>query len=83
MNKQLDRYEKMLSRLPIIADWVIHNGVDVVIMPNYEATVKAKRPMVDVSYCMTKALNNSVLFTTQWNKNKFHPSKLANSIWVK
>ena len=76
-----DKYEKMLIRLPIMADWVEFKGDTVVIMPNYEATKKANKPMVDVSYCMTRALNNSVLYTVQWDKSKFSPSPLASSKW--
>lgn len=72
-----DRHKEMLMRVPDLCDWVTHKGEDVVIMPNYEATVKANKPMVDVSHCMTKALNGIVLYTTQYNKKKFGKSKLS------
>lgn len=76
--KNTDRFEKMLLNVPYIADWVNYKGEDVVIMPNYEATKKANKPMVDVCYCMTKALHDSVLYTVQYDKNKFKRSRLSN-----
>lgn len=69
--------EKMLLNLPIVFDWVEFKGETVFAGINYEATKKAGRPMVDISYCATRALNNVVLFTTQWDKNKFKPSHLT------
>lgn len=73
-----NRYERMLLKLPIACDWVEYKGEVCVAQINYEATVKAGRPMVDLSYCMTKALNQCILKTVQWDKNKFklNPIKL-------
>lgn len=72
---------RMLMRLPVCIDWVNYKGEDVVIQWNVEATEKAKKPMVDVSYCMTKALNQVILETVQWDKKKFKPSRLGNAKW--
>jgi len=72
-----DPVNKMLLRLPIVFDWVEFKGETVFIGVNYERTAKAKKPMVDVFYCATKALNDVVLFTTQWDKSKFKPSRLG------
>ena len=74
---ETDPINKMLLRLPFAVDWVEYNGETVVAQINYEATKKAKRPMVDISYCMTRALNQNIMFTCQWDKNKFKPSKLG------
>lgn len=65
---------KMLLKLPIVFDWVKFKDETVFMGINYEATQKAKKPMVDIFYCATQALNNNVLLTTQWDKNKFKPS---------
>lgn len=73
----MDNAKNMLMRVPDLCDWVNYKGEDVVIMPNYEATKKARKPMVDVSYCMTKALNGSVLKTVQYDKSIFLKSKLS------
>ena len=75
----MDRFEKMLMRLPIAVDWVNYKGIDLVAQINYEATVKAGRPMVDLSYCMTKALNQFIDQTVQWDKSKFKPSRLGSN----
>lgn len=72
-----DLVGKMLLRLPIVFDWVEFKGETVFMGVNYEASKKAKKPMVDIFYCATRALNHLVLFTTQWDKNKFKPSKLS------
>ncbi len=67
----------MLLRLPIVFDWVKFKGETVFMGINYERTIKSKKPMVDIFYCATEALNDKVLFTTQWDKNKFAPSHLG------
>lgn len=72
---------KMGMKLPFAVDWVEYKGETVVAQFNYEASQKAKRPMVDISYCMTRALNQTILFTCQWDKNKFKPSRLASQ-WL-
>lgn len=67
------RFENMLLRLPIACDWVSFKDEVVVAQINYEATKKAGKPMMDLSYCMTKALNQVILKTVQWDKKKFKP----------
>jgi len=71
------RVDEMLMKLPICVDWVEYKGETCVAQWNYEATKKARKPMVDISYCMTEALNQNIMFTVQWDKNKFKPSKLG------
>lgn len=72
------KMNRMLARLPIVFDWVEFKGETVFAGINYEASQKAGRPMMDIFYCATRALNNVVLFTTQWDKSKFSPSRLSN-----
>lgn len=76
MNKMKKNTEKMLMRLPVCMDWVNYKGEDVVVQWNFEATEKAGKPMVDISYCMTEAFNQIILKTVQWDKKKFKPSIL-------
>lgn len=68
----------MLNKLPIACDWVEYKGEVLVAQVNFEATKKAKRPMVDLSYCMTKAHNQIIDKTVQWDKKKFKPSILTS-----
>lgn len=80
----LNKTDKMLMKLPIVFDWVNFKGETVFAQINYEATQKAGKPMMDISYCATRALNQTILFTTQWDKNKFTPSHLtSNKSWQK
>lgn len=76
-----DQINKMLLKLPFALDWVEYKGETVVAQINFEATVKANKPMLDISYCMTRALNQVILFTCQYDKNKFKPSALGFSKW--
>ena len=73
----MDNTEKMLMRLPIVFDWVSFKDEVVFAQINYEATQKAGKPMMDISYCATRALNQNIMFTTQWDKNKFKPCHLG------
>lgn len=68
---------RMVSKLPLVFDWVEFKGDTVFAGFNVERSMTAKKPMMDIFYCATRALNNVVLFTTQWDKSKFKPSKLA------
>lgn len=56
--------------------WIHYKGEECVACVNYERSLKAKRPMIDISYCMTKALNNIVLQTVAFNPKHFAKSKL-------
>jgi hypothetical protein len=71
--------DKIIDNLPIVFDWVNYKGEDVVASINIDRTKKAKRPMMDISYCMTQAFNNVHLKTVRFDKNKFRKSKLQNS----
>lgn len=73
---------RMVEKLPVTFDWVEFKGETVFAGFNYEASVKARKPMMDIFYCATRALNHVVLFTTQWDKSKFKPSGLSNE-WRK
>lgn len=72
---------KMLMNLPVCLDWVNYKGEDIVIQWNYQATQKAGKPMVDISYCMTKALNQEIDQTVQWDNRHFKPSQLGSTKW--
>ena len=63
--------DKLISKLPIVYDWVNYKGEDVVASINIERTLKAKKAMMNISYCMTKAFNNIHLKTVMFNKKHF------------
>lgn len=63
--------EKSIEKLPFIFDWVFYKEEKVVAKLNFEASEKAKKPMFDICYCMTKAMNDIVMKTVQFDKNKF------------
>lgn len=71
------KIKRMTEKLPFIFDWVEFNGETMFAGFNYDASLKAGKPMFDIYYCATRALNDVVLFTTQFDKNKFKPSKLS------
>ena len=74
--------EQKLLKLPIVFDWVEYKGEVVFAGINYKESERVGRPMMDIYYCATQALNNNVLKTVQWDKKKFQPSKLAhNKTW--
>lgn len=73
----MDKTTNMLLKLPFALEWVVYKGVDLVAQINYEATKKAGKPMLDLSYCMTRALNQSIDKTVQWDKSKFKESRFG------
>ena len=73
-----ENIKRMTDKLPIILDWCEYKGEVVVAQFNYERSEKAKKPMMDISYCMTRALNQVVLETVQYDKRKFRPCHLTS-----
>lgn len=69
--------EQKLLKLPIAFDWVVFKGDTVFAGVNYPETERVGRPMVDIYYCATQAMNGNVLKTVQWDKSKFKPSPLS------
>lgn len=71
--------EPMFKRLPFCVDWVSYKGEIFFAMVNYDASIKAKKPMIDLCYCATRGLNGQVLKTVQYDKKKFEPCRLTHS----
>ena len=67
-DKQLER---MAYRLPVYFDWVEYKGERCVAQFNWERSKIAKKPMMDISICMTRALNQNIIKTVQYDKSKF------------
>lgn len=70
--------EKIIEELPFVFDWVKYKGKDVVAQINIEASKKAGKPMFDISFCMTRAMNQVILKTVQFDKSKFEKSHLSD-----
>jgi hypothetical protein len=68
---------RMVKKLPIVFDWVEFKGETMFAGFNYDRSLEAGKPMFDMFYCATRALNHCALFTTQFDKNKFKPSRLG------
>ena len=64
---------------PIIFDWVEYKGETMFAGINYERSIQAKRPMLDLYLCATRALNANVIKTVQYDKNKFKRSHLSST----
>lgn len=77
-----DPVYKMTQRSGVSDGWILYKGTHVFAQINYERSKKANRPMYDISYCATKALNGIVLFCCQYNKKHFKkatPCPLTNT----
>lgn len=64
--------------IPIYPCWIEYKGETFVSQLNFERTADAGKPMFDLSYCMTKALNQCIMKTVQYDKSKFIISRLEN-----
>lgn len=69
--KAQDRIDKMFLKLPVVYDWYDYKGETFFVMINREATEKAGKPMMDLCYCATRAMNGLVLKTVQFDKKNF------------
>lgn len=56
--------------------WANYKGDDCVACVNYEKSISCGRPIIDISYCMTKAMNNNVMFSVNFDPEHFTKSKL-------
>ncbi len=66
--------EAALLKLPLFCfNWCEYKGKTYHAMINWEATVKAKRPMLDLSACLTY---NKPLITVAYHKKKIKDSPL-------
>lgn len=56
-----------------VMDWVEYKGEKLVACLNWEESVKGQKPVLDLSYCMTTALNDCMYIHKGilWNPKKF------------
>lgn len=62
-----------LAQVPFTADWITYKGGTVYFaMLNFEKSLKAHRPIIDLCYCATAGLiNGRVLKTVNYKKEHF------------
>jgi hypothetical protein len=75
-DKILAGVPKYILECPISAQWLEFKGETYFGMLNYEASLKARRCMIDLSYCATRAFNGIVIKTVQYSGKHFKKSKL-------
>lgn len=56
--------------------WIKYKGVHCVGMVNIEKSLNARRPIIDIHYCMTQAHNGIVEKSVNFNPEYFKPSHL-------
>lgn len=56
-----------------VLEWVEYKGEKLVAVLNYEESEKRQKPILDLSYCMTTALNDCMYIykNVLWNPKKF------------
>lgn len=62
---------QFIVNCPVAFEWWYYDEVQIFAGINYERSVSAKKPMIDIHYCATKALNGVVLKTVQYDKKRF------------
>jgi len=77
MESKLDIPEFLQDdRLPWLK-WVQYKGKECVADVDYQKSIKAHRPIINIHYCMTKAMNGKIEKTVNFNPDFFKPSKLG------
>ena len=60
-----------LDGCPLVSGWCRYNGRIFFADLNYEESEKAQKPIFDLAYCATKALNGIYLLRREWDSKKF------------
>jgi hypothetical protein len=64
-------YPKWMGNCPLIFGWCRYNGRIYFADLNYEESEKAQKPIFDLAYCATKAMNGIFLLRREWDAKKF------------
>lgn len=62
----------------VIFDWCLYNSEMVFVSWNYEESEKRQKPVFDIAYCATKAMNGIFLNQRVWSK-RFQPRPQINN----
>lgn len=61
---------------PVYANWTEYKGETYFGILNFDRSLKARRPMIDLSLCATRAMNGVVIKTVQYSEKHFKKSRL-------
>ena len=75
-DKTLADVPKYIMDCPVFSNWIEYKDETYFAILNYEQSIKSHRPMIDLSYCATRAMNGIVMKTVRYDKNKFKKSPL-------
>ena len=67
------KYDAIADQVPFVMDWCKFKGEKYVAAIDFDASIPAGRPIMALSYCMTKAMNHTVVFHAPWNPDHFKP----------
>ena len=56
---------------PLCFDWCRYNGRIYFASLNYDESEKIGKPIFDLAYCATRAMNGIFLLQREWDKKKF------------
>ena len=60
-----------MENCPFTSGWVRYNGRVYYADLNWEESKKAEKPIFDLAYCATKAMNHIYLLRREWDPKKF------------
>jgi len=60
-----------MNNCPLVYGWCRYNGRVFFADLNYEESEKAQKPIFDLAYCATRAMNNIYLLRREWDAKKF------------
>lgn len=75
--KELKDVPEFILNCPVSFDWLTYKGETFFGGLNYDRSIKANRPMIDLYYCATTAMCGCVIKTVQYDKKHFGESNLA------
>lgn len=78
LTEELNDVPKFILDCPVVFGWTQFKGEEYFGMINYERSIKANRPMIDLAYCATKGMAGCVLKTVQYSTKHFSKSKIGS-----
>ncbi len=66
---------------PFVFDWVEYKGDTMFAEVDYIKSEKCNRPIINLFYCATRALNNMVIKSVNYNPDHFKKSRLSGESW--
>lgn len=64
-------FPEWLEDCPLVYDWCKYDGVVYFADLNYEESEKANKPIFDLAFCATRAMNHIFLKRVEWDSERF------------